>query len=330
MERRRLLQLAIASLGMGALGGAAAHEPVRRLLDLAMNGEPRSIEDWHLACADHLHALRTRPPAQMVADLLIDLMAVRNQTETSTPEDVTELHRVTAALASVHANALTRLGEHGAALRWWRTARQAADASGDLRLRLLVRGEEAGHGLYGQRDPQTVLGLVESAERIAGGPTVDLQTTRAKALTVLGRHDEARTALDDLLRLASAGVAADSFGFWKPNQIHFAESWVHAGSGNEPEADRARDDLLRSTHDYQYDANVRLHEALCMVAQGGVDQGMRQAATVIDRLAPAYRSHHVIETGRMVLHAAPRDRQERPAVGELRELLTLASASRRA
>ncbi|MFG1822536.1 hypothetical protein ACGFIJ_08630 [Microbispora bryophytorum] len=57
---------------------------------------------------------------------------------------------------------------------------------------------------------------------------------------------------------------------------------------------------------------------------------MRQAATVIDRLAPAYRSHHVIETGRMVLHAAPRDRQERPAVGELRELLTLASASSRA
>ncbi|MGI5155024.1 hypothetical protein [Microbispora sp. CA-102843] len=230
MERRRLLQLAIASLGMGALGGAASDEPVRRLLDLAMNGEPRSIEDWHLSCADHLHALRTRPPAQVVADLLMDLMAVRQQMETSTPDDVTELHRVTAALASVHANALTRLGEHGSALRWWRTARQAADASGDLRLRLLVRGEEAGHGLYGQRDPQTVLGLVESAERIAGGPTVDLLTTRAKALTVLGRHDEARTALDNLLRLASAGVTADSFGFWKPNQIHFAESWVHAGA----------------------------------------------------------------------------------------------------
>ncbi|MEU8279480.1 hypothetical protein ACFYOK_25360 [Microbispora bryophytorum] len=108
-----------------------------------MNGEPRGIEDWHLACADHLHTLRTRPPAQMVADLLIDLMAVRNQTEASTPEDVIELQRVTAALASVHADALTRLGEHDAALCWWRTARQAADASGDLRLRLLVRGEEA-------------------------------------------------------------------------------------------------------------------------------------------------------------------------------------------
>ena len=325
MERRQLLQLAIASLGMGALGGAA-DEPVRRLLDLAMNGEPRSVEDWHLACADHLHALRTRPPAQVAADLLIDLMAVRHQMEASTPDDITELHRVTAALASVHANALTRLGEHGAALRWWRTARQAADASGDLRLRLLVRGEEAGHGLYGQRDPQTVLGLVESAERIAGRPTVDLLTTRAKALTILGRHDEARTALDDLLGLASAGVTADSFGFWSPNQIHFAESWVHAGAGDDSEADRAREDVLRSTRDYQYNANVRLHEALCTVVQGGVDQGISQAAIVIDRLAPAYRSHHIIETGRMVLRAVPHDQQDRPAVGELRELLALAPA----
>ncbi|MBE3007791.1 hypothetical protein IL992_01060 [Microbispora sp. NEAU-D428] len=154
-----------------------------------------------------------------MADLLIDLMAVRHQMETSTPDDVTELHRVTAALASVHANALTRLGEHGAALRWGRTARQAADASGDLRLRLLVRGEEAGHGLYGQRGPETVLALVESAERIAGGSSVDLLTTRAKALTVLGRHNEARTALDDLLRPASSGVTADSFGFWKPTRF---------------------------------------------------------------------------------------------------------------
>ncbi|MEZ0074384.1 hypothetical protein [Planotetraspora sp. GP83] len=327
MERRRLLQLAAASIGIGALTGGSADESVRQLLDMAMDGEPRSIEDWNLACGDHLYALRTRPPAQVAADLLIDLLAVRRQMEVSSPSDVTELQRVTAAMASVYANALTRLGEHGAALRWWRTARHAADASGDLRLRLLVRGEEAGHGLYGQRDPETVLRLLDSAQGIAGRPTVDVLTNRAKALTMLGRHDEARATLNDLLDLASAGVAADSFGFWKADQIHFAESWVYAGAGEERAADRARDDVLTLTSTYQYGANVRLHEALCTVAQGGVDEGTRKAATVIGSLAPGYRSHHIIETGRMVLRAVPLDQRDRRAVGEFRELLAIGPAS---
>ncbi len=68
-------------------------------------------------------------------------------------------------------------GEHGGALRWWRTACHAADDAADLELRLLVRAESAGFALYGQRDPATVLRLLDDAERIAGrsprcgGPT---------------------------------------------------------------------------------------------------------------------------------------------------------------
>lgn len=323
-ERRRLLQLAAA--GISALG--VCGEPVRRLLDQSLGRDFRGMEEWELACADHLYALRTRPPARVAADLLVDLLALRRQLEAATPADAVELQRFTAALASVHANALTRLGEHGGALRWWHTARQAADASGDLRLRLLVRGEEAGHGLYGQRDPETVLRLLDSAERIASGPSIDLLTSRAKALTLLGRHDEACRTVKTLVVLAGAGVVPDSFGFWKPDQIHFAESWVYAGAGAgaEPAADRAREDVLRLARTYQYGANVRLHEVLCMVARGGVDEGMRLAAGVIEPLPVAYRSHHIIETGRMVLRAVPRERRERPAVGEFREILARRSA----
>ncbi|XVQ88866.1 helix-turn-helix domain-containing protein [Microbispora siamensis] len=316
-ERRRLLQLAIAGVGALGVGG----EPVRRLLGESFGQEFRAVEDWELARADHLYALRTRPPSQVASDLLVDLLTVRRQLGTAAPAQAVELQRITATLASVRGNALTRLGKHGAALRWWRTARQAADASGDLGLRLMVRGEEAGHGLYGQRDPETVLCLVESAERIAGGPTADLLTTRAKALSLLGRHDEARGTVRALVALASGGVKGDTFGFWKPDQIHFAESWVYAGAGDEAAADRARQQVLAATRDYQYDANVRLHEALCTVSKGGVDTGMRQAATVITTLPAAYRSHHIVQTGRMVLQAVPAGQRARKAVGEFREVL---------
>ncbi|MDH2429876.1 hypothetical protein [Sphaerisporangium sp. TRM90804] len=318
MERRAALQFLA---GLGTLG--ISGEPLRQLLDLSLGHVHRPIEDWEPACADHLHALRTRPPAKVASDLLIDLFAIRRQLDTSTPSDATELQRVLSALSCVMANALTRVGDHGAAIRWWHTARQAADASGDLVLRLMVRGEEAGHGLYGQRDPEAVLRLVHNAHQIMKKPYLTLLTAEAKALSLLGRHREARTALNDLQDAVEQGGASDPLGFWKADQIHFAESWVHAGAGDEIAADTARENVLHLARTYQYQSNVHLHGALCTVVQGGIDQGMRQAASVIDALAPAYRSRHIIETGRMVLRAVPRGQQDRPSVAEFRELLAV-------
>ncbi|MET8156203.1 helix-turn-helix transcriptional regulator [Sphaerisporangium sp. NPDC005289] len=327
-ERRQLLRFAATSAAFGAFGMPG--EPVRRLLSLSLNHDFRGVAEWEVSCADHLHALRTRPPAQVAADLAIDLMAVRRQLDACAPAELAGLHRVTATLSAILANALTRRGDHGAAIRWWRTARRSADLSGDFGLRLLVRGEEAGHGLYGQRAPETVLRLVESAEQIAGKPSVDFMTTRAKALSMLGRHDEAKQTLHALLRLAETDARSDPWGFWKPDQIHFAESWVHAGAGEEAAAAEARDEVLRQTGDYQYKANIALHGALCTVVQGGTDEGVRQAAGTIGGMSPAYRSTHILETGRMVLRAVPIAQQARPAVMEFREVLATTEASKHA
>lgn len=85
--------------------------------------------------------------------------------------------------------------------------------------------------------------------------------------------------------------------------------------------------MLRLTSDYQYQANVALHEALCTVVQGAVDEGVRRAAAVIDPLPVAYRSNHIIETGRMLLRAVPLDQQDRPAIGEFREVLAIEAAT---
>jgi transcriptional regulator with XRE-family HTH domain len=323
-ERRQLLRFAATGAALGALGMSS--EPVRRLLSLSLHRDFRTVDEWEVSCADHLHALRTRPPAQVAADLGIDLMVVRGQVDSCAPAEVAGLHRVTATLSSIHANALTRLGDHGAAIRWWRTARQSADLSGDFGLRLMVRGEEAGHGLYGQRTPETVLRLVESAQQIAGEPSVDLMTTQAKALTMLGRHDEARQTLHTLVRLAETNPPSDPWGFWRPSQLHFTESWVYAGAGDEAAADKARDKVLNLTHSYVYKANIVLHGALCTVVRGGTDEGVRQAASTINGTPHAYRSTHILETGRQVLQAVPLDQRHRPAVREFREVLAMETA----
>jgi hypothetical protein len=51
------------------------------------------------------------------------------------------LARVGGQLAAITAMAWTDAGETARAGRWWRTARQLADASGDLKTRTWVRAE---------------------------------------------------------------------------------------------------------------------------------------------------------------------------------------------
>ena len=315
MERRRLL---LATLGLGAFAASAS---LTTLIDLALTSEPRDVVDWQVAVADHLHAIRTRPPAQARDDLVVDLIRLRQQLSRA-GADGTELLRVLAALAALHGGVLTRLGEHGAALRWWRTACHAADDSADLELRLLVRAEAAGFALYGQRDPATVLRLLDSAERIAGRSRsvwrADLNSSRAKALSLLGRHDEARAAVRVLLTTVPDEAPASPIPtLWTADQAHFAESWVLAAAGDERGTARARDRVLSYTGDYQYIANVNLHGALCTVVSGGTAAGARRAAEVLGTLPAGYRSQMITETGRRVLAAVPRADRDSAAVRDL-------------
>ncbi len=319
MERRRLL---LATLGVGAFAASAS---LSALIDLALTSEPRDLADWQLAVADHLHAIRTRPPAQARDDLVIDLLRLRQQLTRAGGES-TELRRVLAALAALHGGVLTRLGQHGTALRWWRTACHAADDTADLELRLLVRAEAAGFGLYGQRDPATVLRLLDDTERIAGRSRsvwrADLNSTRAKALSLLGRDDEARAAVHVLLTTVPDEAPGSPIPtLWTADQAHFAESWVLAAAGDEPGTSRARDRVLSYTGDYQYIANVNLHGALAAVASGGAAEGACRAAEILDTLPAGFRSQMITETGRRVLAAIPRAGRDGAAVRDLADVI---------
>ncbi|WP_214109931.1 helix-turn-helix domain-containing protein [Acrocarpospora catenulata] len=334
MERRQLLQLAAATAGLGALG--AAGEPVRQLLDMTVNGPHRSIEDWELACADHLHAINTRPAAQVHDDLLADLVAMQRQLRSADSAHVVELHRITAVLAAFHASVLVRLGEPGSALRWYRTARNAADTSGDLDLRLRIRAHEAEHSASGLRDATTTLHLIENALQIAGTAVrpsvgqVSLIRAKAKTLALLGRHDEARHMLQTLLDLVAKSDLPAVPGFWEPAdyRIYVTKSQVLSAAGDEAGSSRAQEHVLTgSPAGHHIAVNIRLHAAHCTVVNGGIDEGMRQAATVIDSVPGPYRNIMIMETARRVFNAVPIAQRERPVVGEFREVLALTPAS---
>jgi hypothetical protein len=67
----------------------------------------------------------------------------------------------------------------------------------------------------------------------------DLATTQAKAFAMLGRHTEAQQAPQTANRHADAAPSGDTHSFWGAGQLHFAQSWVYAASGQETRADQA-------------------------------------------------------------------------------------------
>ncbi|QXJ21961.1 hypothetical protein AGRA3207_002879 [Actinomadura graeca] len=327
MERRVLLQLATLGISVGTLGSTG--EPVRQLLALALNSEPRDLDDWHLTVSDHLHAVRTRPPAKVRDGLVVNLIAVQRQLQDTESRELgvlIELRRVVAALTVLYANTLTRLGDDDAAIHWWRTAKTAADATGDLDLRLGVRATEAGHGLYGQRDPATVLNLIDQAQRITGHSPRRALIARAQALafTSLGRHVDARRALRTHLRLAETaseaqGIMAD---YWDNCQSDWAELQIYAAIGDEPKADRAAEHNLARISDHQYVPMIHLQRALCTMIKGGTDHGVKRATEIFAALPPAELSHMITETGKRVLRAVPVEQRDRPTVRELHALIS--------
>jgi transcriptional regulator with XRE-family HTH domain len=333
MERRRLLLLAALGLGAGAL---APGEQVRQLLDLTLASEQRDVDDWELACADHLHALRTQPPDRVRAALVVDLLAVHRQLRRPGAADKDDLQRVVAALSTLHANVLTRLGEHGAAIHWWRTARTAASRSGDSELLLGVSATEAGHGLYGQRAPETVLRLTQKAQRLSGGaPSLGralVVCSEAKALMLLGQRDEAVRTLNVYRDLAASAPEPHGImpGYWQGGQLQFAENTILAGVGDEAGAEIAGRKVLATAHnpDYQNATQVRLHRALCAVVNGGTAEGACYAARVLDAVPVGFRSQMITETGWRVLRAVPCEDRELPAVREFQEVLSATAPAR--
>ncbi|MFI0416729.1 helix-turn-helix domain-containing protein [Spongiactinospora sp. 9N601] len=326
MERRRLIQAAAVGVGLTAMEN---HERVRQLLSLDQDDDSRSVEEWESTCEDLLHGLRVRPAARIQQAIGIELDALLRERQRASPARREDLLRIQAALAALYANALGRLSEHEAALRWWRTARRAADASKDQYLAIGIRATEAGNALYGQRSSGVVLELTRTAHGLAKGvPSwglVYVLCGQARAATVLQRHDEALAALrkaEDLAGGAELPAPSVMPSYWNGGQAtEWTSSMVYAGAGDEDRAARATGMVIANNWDYQHRAAARLHTALCTVANGGIKEGLTAATEIIGAAPPGHRTNVVTHTALIVLNAVPPEHKASPAAVELRATL---------
>jgi tetratricopeptide (TPR) repeat protein len=333
MERRRLLQ-SLAALGITISPFSAALENIRRGVDQALGAkDTRHVDDWESTVHDYGYAYLTSPPQQLAASLAADLVAVQaimDELDADDPRNH-DWSRVTGGLTTLMAAAVSNLGDARAARQWWGTALRAADASGDLDLRMHVREKRIIYGLYERRPLPMLLQQAQEAESLAKGHAcAGLAGVRAGRAQMLAHAGQAEAARAELRRVeevfgrlpatVTGGVA--TFHGWAETRLRFTETWVNAYLGRTDEADTAAGQALKLyPSEHRAPIQIGLLQALGRVKGGDITEGVRHAQTVYTAAPSEQRINMIRDTARRVVQHVPRDQRDRPEVTALHELV---------
>jgi hypothetical protein len=339
MRRRQVLgaaaALPVAGAVLGAASPAAGTEVLRHDLVAALGTTAR---DWEEIARQYAREYVSTAPRALMADLETDLLVAGTQVRKASDEATRRtLHRAIGLLAAFMAHTAGNVGDLRGSLRWWRTAREYADASRDAETQVWVRGREVVRGLYERRPLPDMLELADEAASIAASPgvgTCEVAGGRAQALAVLGRASEARDALaevHDAFERLPAHVVGDMATTWswsEPNLRH-TESFVYTHIGDDRRAEEAHDQALRLYPEHRTRARtqIQLHRALRMTRAGDVTGGAAHARELLEALPAEHRIEAIREVARSVVAAAPAAQRHQPPVAELREMLSLPSTS---
>jgi Helix-turn-helix domain len=330
LRRRRLL----VDIGvLGVVGPLAATEAVRHGLGASVRDDV-DLDEWDEIADEYAYAYSTTPPARLLPDLTAHLDALGRQIAAADGSTARGLSRVGGQLAVIMAVALASTGEPRRARRWWRTAAQAADRSGDRRTQAWVRGWEVVDGLYEDRPIAEILARADESTALVGdlvcAGTAQLYAGTAQTLAVAGRREEALRMLRRLADLTDrmpADVAADDESLlgWPEVRLRHTESYVHTWLGNGGAAYAAQDEALRLYRPSlppRQRTQVMLHRAGCMIREGDIADGLAYASRLLDDLPAEHHTDHVYAVGRAAIAFVPeRERGRREAV-DLRMRLT--------
>jgi tetratricopeptide (TPR) repeat protein len=318
--RRTVLQL-IAGGGVsldshffGAVDG------VRRRLDdalLSSGVAATTLDQWEEATAGYGRQYMTVPPLRLLCDVLLDLGDVRRMCEMRQSIEAQErLCRLAAQLAALTGMTMIDVGDHRLARSFFRTARTAADETGDRALRAWVVAREALVPLY-YGDSREALRLARISQDLAGrtpcaaGVLAPMVEARALAKAGPGHPAATEHAQRAIARAHAmfAQLGADqrsdtAFGYTERQLLfHQGEALAELGAA---EADRVLAEALAA-----YPATERLDRslilfdrAMCRLARGEVEEALRIAEETLNELPADYRPEIVLHRARNLAGAA--------------------------
>src|SRR5918992_1622076 len=337
--RRTLLQL-LAGAGVsldGQLLGAV--DNMRRRMDdtlISATISPSMLDQWEETTLGYGQQYQATPSLRVLCDVLLDFSDVRRMCEQRQPIELQErLCRIAAQLAGLSGRIMNSLGDHRLARSFFRTARTAADETGDRALRAWVTAREAMVPMY-YGDPREALHLARKAQDLAGrtpsvaaamAPAVEARALGQLALR--GRTDAAPSARRALVRsravfdqLAKRDTSDIAFGFTE-RQLAFYEGDTYTNLGDPHHAEEGLSHALTlySAHERIDRTLVRLDRATCKLQIGDPEQALAVGQEAIVDLPAEHRSDMLMHRARQLAAAVAQKHGELPAVREFREVL---------
>jgi tetratricopeptide (TPR) repeat protein len=345
-ELRRMLIRQMTEAGCRMDGRfLGAVDRIRRRMDEALLGGTMSaamLDTWEHAAAGYGRQYMTAPPLRLLCDVLLDLGDVRRMCEERQPLEFSErLCRLACQLSGLAGISMLDIGDHRLARSFFRTARTAADETGDRQLRAWVAAREALVPLY-YGDPTEAAALAGSAVDLAGrhlcaaavmAPVIEARArARLAQVTSRGRRaalNRARATLDraaDVITDLPADVAGDTAFGYTERQLYFHMGDTLVALGDWQAANRAFSQAaqLYPASEILDCALVVLGQASCLLESDEPAQALALARDTVLGLPPEHRTEVVQQVARSLGQAASLRYPCLPALAEYRDALTTA------
>lgn len=291
-----------------------------------------SLDDWEQTVRRHGQAYRHAAPSRLLADLVADFGDLQRLFARWQPSRANRrICRITAGLAGLVSMTLTQLDQRAAARRWSRTARLAAEETGDPAVQSWVSAQETFTAFYSGQ----LLGAIDLAQQgqVLAGLTACpggalAAALEARAHATLGHRRQSHEALGRagavLDHLDGEDLGVSAFGY-REAQLRFHEGYVLTQLRDTAPAWSAQRQALALYADTEHldRTLVHLDRADCSAQGGRFDEAFAYAGEVLLGLEAEHRSGLVLLRARGLLNGLPPAARNVPVVREFRDLLAL-------
>ncbi|HEY7429912.1 MAG TPA: XRE family transcriptional regulator [Streptosporangiaceae bacterium] len=344
---RRALLRVIARAASGVDGQfLGAVDRIRRRMDEALvrgTVSATMLDQWEQASAGYAQQYMTVPPLRLLCDVLLDFGDVRRMCERRQPLESSErLCRLAGQLAALAGMIMIDMGDQRLARGFFRTARGAADETGDRHLRAWVLVREALVPLY-YGDPREACAMARAGVGLAGGPPSVAGTmgrmveARSVARNARRHHDMVRTqalrrvqtllchAHEAQCRLPADTRGDTAFGYTE-RQLLFHEGDALVTFGEHHGAEKAFTRALRLySHDEVLDRSlVELGLARCRLEADEPEEALRLSQDTVLGVPREHRSEILVRAARSLGDCVAGRHGDLHAVREYRDALMTA------